>query len=356
MNSFFLNLWVTTACNFRCRYCYEKENTIISELSLDTVDDIILFIKQGIHECQTLIINFHGGEPLLKYDIIKYTIDKVRTEIANTAMFGVTTNGSLLDDNSIAFLAANMTFNLSISLDGKEETHNVNRIPKNKDSSYNKLFNNALKILSLNDSVRIRMTFDRENIIMLSQNIKFFLESGFKHVVPIADFCSCEWIDEDFNEIYEQLLDVKKYLFERSLSDVIVGYVNDGLAQKSKCTAGHDYYSVDCNGFIYPCTMLVGVMDHCIGHVKTGIDSAALLRIDNINEKDIQGCTECDFKQRCISSRCLLINYATTGSYLSPNLVTCNMMNVRHRLSKAYTTDVIEVRDGVECINFYSLS
>ena len=68
----FVNLWVTTNCNFSCKYCYEGENKKNDILQKETVDNLILHIKNELSENEDIIVEFHGGEPLLNFELIKY--------------------------------------------------------------------------------------------------------------------------------------------------------------------------------------------------------------------------------------------------------------------------------------------
>lgn len=333
MNSFYINLFVTDYCNYNCRYCYEKGNKQRYNLSLKTADNVINFISYSIKEEQKLIINFHGGEPLLRFDTIKYIIQNVRTKIPNESIFGITTNGSLLTDDIIDYLAKNMKYRLSLSMDGNEYTQNYNRIQSSYHISFDTLLRYAEILRDKSNNLVIRMTYDRYNIAELFNNIKFFIDKGFKRIISEADFISKEWRNEDFDEIYAQFLKVKKYIYHKGLNDVTIHPVNDDFICLSKCDSGHDYYSIDCNGFIYPCTMVMNDEKHCMGDVINGINNNICSFIDEINEHNIDDCNSCVHKQHCISCRCYLINYASTGSYYSPNLVMCNLMNVKHRLA-----------------------
>lgn len=335
MNSFYVNLFVTDFCNYKCRYCYEQSNTIKNSLSQKNTDNVINFIKNNIKEDQTLILNFHGGEPLLKFDLIKYIINKVKCDIPNESMFGMTTNGSLLTDDKIDFLLKEMTYDLSISLDGNEQTQNKNRIQVDDIISFDKLIGYAKKIQVQNNNLRIRMTYDKYNIPEIFNNIKYFVDNGFKTIVSEADFFSTEWENKDFEDIYEQFLKVRNYLKDSNISDVNIHPINDDFVCLSKCSAGHDYYTISSTGNIYPCTLVVNNPSLCMGDVLTGVKQVARDFIDKINSKEIDSCSTCTHNKFCMSSRCLLINYASTGSYYSPNLIMCNLMNVKHRLSKS---------------------
>ena len=61
-------LYMTTACNFECKYCYEdyKEQNHLNEESLvQTLEFIMNYGDKG-----KILLDFLGGEPLLKKDLI----------------------------------------------------------------------------------------------------------------------------------------------------------------------------------------------------------------------------------------------------------------------------------------------
>ena len=68
-----ITLWVATGCNLSCKYCYET-NKVSSLMTEDTVDNTFVFIKNEMAQQNDthLSIQFHGGEPLLNMEIIKY--------------------------------------------------------------------------------------------------------------------------------------------------------------------------------------------------------------------------------------------------------------------------------------------
>ena len=63
-------------------------------------------------------IGFYGGEPLLYFDIIRKTINYVRSKCDN-AIFTITTNATLLKDKILSFFVEN-NVEITISLDGPQ--------------------------------------------------------------------------------------------------------------------------------------------------------------------------------------------------------------------------------------------
>lgn len=333
MNNYFVNLFVTDQCNFKCRYCYEKNEKKNKE-SMDqkTADNVINFIKSTIKPWQQLTVTFHGGEPLIRFSLITYIIDRLRNELQNESTFGITTNGSLLNEEIVEYLAENMQYKLSISIDGNEKTQNFNRPSSANSVNYNDIIKYALIMKEKNPLFTIRMTYDRYNVNDLFENIKFFIDNGFDRIIAEADFMSLEWEQDDFDIIYEQFIKVNKYISSIQDRRITVYPVNSENICLNKCTAGHDYYTISTKGKIYPCTMVINNDEFCIGDVTTGINKSELKKIDSITSKETEGCSECSYKKFCTTYRCCFINYASTGDAYSANLVMCNMMNIKKRL------------------------
>lgn len=66
------SIWITANCNMKCLYCYEGEKKSNASMNLEKADATISFIIgkfESINDNE-LIINFHGGEPFLNFDIM----------------------------------------------------------------------------------------------------------------------------------------------------------------------------------------------------------------------------------------------------------------------------------------------
>ncbi len=77
------------------------------------VDFVIEYMqKKKRDKKEYLIVNFHGGEPLLNFSIIKDIERMIRENFDNKRiLFGITTNALLLENNEIIkFLADNFEY------------------------------------------------------------------------------------------------------------------------------------------------------------------------------------------------------------------------------------------------------
>lgn len=331
---FSISIWITRRCNFRCTYCYEKSKYSMEDLSFETADQIVDFVKANIKDGQELSVQFHGGEPTLNFEVLRHLVERFENEFSNEKSFGVTTNCSLLNDETIDYICAHMARGISLSIDGNKETHELNRKCVVGNVSYEEILENALKIKAKNDKARVRMTYTPKTASLLYENIKYLIELGFTMIVPIADFCSEEWTIRDFDIVEEQFKKVKKYLLENHKNDIIFNELSGEFREKGLCSGGKDHYSVNVNGDIYPCIMVVGDDVHKIGNVFTGLDKEKIEKITKINcsRDKVKGCDDCELSGYCESTRCLLVNYALNGDYYKPNLVNCNLMNIKYSL------------------------
>lgn len=114
----------------RCTYCvhghkyhHERKHgelSINENIVYNAIDFCIKNTK--VHEENRL--TFYGGEPLLEikkiYNTFLYATKK------NIKHFFITTNGTLLNEENSDFLIRN-DFNVTVSIDGPEKIHNLNR-------------------------------------------------------------------------------------------------------------------------------------------------------------------------------------------------------------------------------------
>ena len=130
VNLYTLSLEIAHECNLNCRYCYlgaKKNKVMNSNMAKEAVD---MSIKEVLKQKdKTLDVYFIGGEPLLKFDLIKEIVEYVKTVCNNWGLnysFSTTTNGTLLNKEIMDYLIGER-FDLKISIDGKEEFHDLNR-------------------------------------------------------------------------------------------------------------------------------------------------------------------------------------------------------------------------------------
>lgn len=95
---------ISSNCNLTCPYCFAKpdgKNMNFKDFTEKDVDRLLLTIKKK-KQAGKLYIAFFGGEPLLRTDIMRYTIEQAPKVCSNIDMaYSVTTNGTLMTTNII---------------------------------------------------------------------------------------------------------------------------------------------------------------------------------------------------------------------------------------------------------------
>jgi len=131
---------VTNKCNFNCIYCHPDANPQKDEMTEATAKKILDFIFSipMLRNCQIVI---EGGEPLLKWDLMKFIHKegKRKAEEKNLEFhFSFTTNASLMTEK-IAEEISEMKIYPCLSFDGPKELHDKQRPLIDGRGSYDKV-------------------------------------------------------------------------------------------------------------------------------------------------------------------------------------------------------------------------
>lgn len=147
-------LQLTQNCNLRCQYCiYSEDNFAYQrkhanrQMTVETMKNALDFLHQHSIDSTKVSIGFYGGEPLLEFELIKQAV-AYANEIfkGKHIIYIITTNGTILPDAVIDFLAGN-GFRMTLSLDGPEQIHDSNRVfASSKKGSFKTIRNNLKRI------------------------------------------------------------------------------------------------------------------------------------------------------------------------------------------------------------------
>lgn len=81
---------VTEDCNLRCKYCYITHKAKGKKLALQTAKKFIDYLLNDnkIHRCQSIILDFIGGEPLLEAELIEDICDYLKFVLMKKKIHG----------------------------------------------------------------------------------------------------------------------------------------------------------------------------------------------------------------------------------------------------------------------------
>ena len=123
-------LYLAEGCNMHCRYCYEGKQKKNGLMDKGTVEHVLEYLVENALENEKIHLILLGGEPLLNKTAFFHIINIIRNQYGNIRkkfLIEMTTNGTLLDGDVIKAVK-DEKIELSVSIDGKKETQNMNRM------------------------------------------------------------------------------------------------------------------------------------------------------------------------------------------------------------------------------------
>ncbi|GIO84645.1 radical SAM protein [Paenibacillus faecis] len=142
-------LELTEQCNLRCGYCIYNDdcnnnrNFGFNDMSKETAIKAIDFAIEHSKSSEDLHITFYGGEPLIKYDLLRECINyskSIKPDNKNLH-FAFTTNGVLMTKKIADELAREENVSIMFSIDGPKHIHDFYR----KDLGGKGSFDRAIK-------------------------------------------------------------------------------------------------------------------------------------------------------------------------------------------------------------------
>jgi len=282
---------ITNKCNFNCIYCHPDANPQKGEMTEETARKVLDFIFSipMTGGCQIII---EGGEPLLKWDLIKFihAEAKKRADAKGLELrFSFTTNLSLMTDE-IAQQLADWGVHPCISLDGPKELHDKQRPLLGGQGSHDKVMywakrlkeNYDLKIYAIPVITRLALEYGPESIIdeylKIGQNVVFF--KPFRASGRALDnFQELAMTPVEFFEFWKKGIEYlislnKKGRKAKELNTTyfianIVDSFRKSMCHHRPCGAGFSILSYDCEGVINGCDAARGQGFLDFGHVDT---------------------------------------------------------------------------------------
>lgn len=340
-----LCLHVSHDCNLRCKYCFASTGDFGTGrliMDFETAKHAIDFVVEKSGTRRNIEVDFFGGEPLMAMDTVKKCVEYARSiedEKGKNFRFTITTNGVLLDDENIEYINREMS-NCVLSLDGRREINDRNRLTVNGKGSYDMIVPRFKKLIDARDKsldYYVRGTFTRDNLDFAA-DVLHIADLGIDSisVEPVvassdAPYCLRE---EDLPEIFEEYKKLAAVMTQRK--DFSFFHFNVDLSQGPcvikrlrGCGAGSEYVAVTPEGNIYPCHQFVGNPDYLIGNVHEGtFDMDISDRFSALNIYTREDCQSCWARFYC-SGGCSASNLLINGDIAKPHYAGCEMERKR---------------------------
>lgn len=185
MNKQMASFFLTTRCNLKCIYCYNREER--SQLTEETLP--LEIAKAGVDyffsNSESRHIRFYGpGEPTQAFSLMKDIVNYAKQIAGESLTTELQTNGCFsLDVRSWILNNINIIW---VSFDGTPNIQNYNRPCANGKPSAPIIENNVKWLItntgSRNLMVGARVTITNETICLQRQIIDYFKELGIKYV------------------------------------------------------------------------------------------------------------------------------------------------------------------------------
>ena len=354
-----LCLHVSHDCNLRCKYCFASTGdfgTGRKIMEFETAKKAIDWVIEKSGKRRNIEVDFFGGEPLMAMETVKRTVEYARSlekKYDKVFRFTITTNGVLLNDDTIDYINREMS-NVVLSLDGRREVNDQMRPTVNGKGSYDLIVPKFQKLVAGRGTkdYYVRGTFTRDNLDFAA-DVLHLGDLRFRHVS--VEPCSGPTDDpfaireEDLPRVNEEYEKLARALMDRK--DINFFHFNVDLAQGPcvikrlrGCGAGCEYVAITPDGDIYPCHQFVGKEEYRMGSVHDGsfdMDVSGQFAQQNIYTRP--ACRDCWARFYC-SGGCSASNLLVNGDITKSNQVACEME--RKRLECAIALNAIAAGMG----------
>ena len=313
---------VTSKCTLACSYCQylshlagENSNLVMSrEILHKSISQLLSLPSRKV----TFI--WHGGESLLAgkdfYEdaiCLQQQCQKGTQKVVNN----IQTNATLLNQEWIDFLQKN-NFNISISLDGPSEIHNIHRLYPSRKGSFTHVMQAVEFLMVKKAKFGLLVVLTKDSVNKAMEIYDFFISHDFKRF----DFLPCIEINKETGEMIGSSITASEFadfmiqVFDLWIKDdnpnIHIRYFDNILTgllggEPNLCkfagTCGN-FITIDCNGDIYPCDNFIGYRKLKFGNI---LNDDLQTIIENDKYKDFvkrintikPECSKCEWYQIC---------------------------------------------------------
>jgi uncharacterized protein len=340
---------VAEECNLACRYCivgqgrFRRRGGLMSrEVALRGVD----FLIEASGDSPRCNIVFFGGEPLLNLEVIRETIaygHAAASQQDKQITYSIATNGTLLDEEYIAFFKHN-GMEVGVSLDGPPEVHDrVRRFPDGSGSYQDVTRHLPLLLADYADKVYVQATITQYQTKIV-RILNHLIGLGFRDIYVSYrggqgedGFQSAE-ARQRLKAAYTRL--AHRFLDRATQGDFSVGhpflscllYFCGDQPRRAFCDAGRRTLGLSADGGLYPCSVFAQLPKYRLGDVWAGLEE---YRLEQLIETDVDrkaACGHCWARYIC-GGGCLYLAAEENGDPQLPWSVECEL--TRHIIQLA---------------------
>lgn len=322
-------------------------------MSLETAIRAIDFLLNLHCPEDDVVLDFIGGEPLIKIDLIAAISDyfvakleRLNHKWKNNYSFRFTTNGILYTRDAVQRYINRYIdkLDIHISIDGNQKKHDMNRVFSDGKGSYNQVISSVnLWLSQFKNRARSMMVISHSDIPYLSQSIIHLIGLGLKDIA-ITPVVENTWMTGDGFIVEKELIKIADYLIENRLwNDVIISSfhkeIGIPLTDEHIYPCGNPMYVFDSRGDIYSCVRFMPFSlrnkeSRKIGDINCGIDFNRLRPLLSFDQESYSSseCMMCEYASFC--RWCPAENY-DSGEIDSIYLRTTTVCEIHKATSRA---------------------
>ncbi len=340
----------TLRCNLECIYCHASKrgaNDKGYDMNEKTAKKTVDFIFQT--PSNSITIEFQGGEPLLKFDIIRYIMKyaKEKNKITRKDLrFSLVSNFTLMTEDKLDYLIKE-NINLCTSLDGPEFLHNKSR-PNNSyklvtkwikkiQQEYKKRKIKDRRVSALLTITKDTLKYPKE---VIDEYVKFGIDKiHLRFLNNLGDaretWNNIAYTSDEFMEFWrkaanyidklnknQEIQIISERMLDIINTKVTKDYDPNYLDLRSPCGAVIGQMTYNYDGKIFSCDegRMIGEDLFVVGNVnkntyKEVTTSSHACGLIMASTNDTQSCDACAYKPYC--GLCPVCNYAEQGNIIA---------------------------------------
>ncbi|HEY0283437.1 MAG TPA: radical SAM protein [Rhizomicrobium sp.] len=314
-----LTIAPTMACNMHCTYCFQQDFAACKTMQPEIERGIIEFVRRKSERSKTLVVQWFGGEPLLRLHRIAAMTEAFQSICAERGMryyAEMLTNGVLLTPETVASLSKLAVRAIQIPLDGDIETYARRKgiSLQRAQAFHDSLLDSMPSLLEATGSVTIRINVDRNNPAAGYDAVRMFKQKGccdprldfrlgflnnrdgIVDCIPHDCFSNAEFADTEA-------------AFRRFLAEQGFQVYGEPGPRKYPCAAPlQNNFTISPDGRIGKCVPAIGTDDSVFGQIypddieRTMQETAAADAPYSDFDPYLGACSGCEFLPVCLGS------------------------------------------------------
>ncbi|WP_242902551.1 radical SAM protein [Actinomadura terrae] len=174
-----MTLFLTTACNLRCTYCYASAGDApATYMTMDVARRGIDFVVGNARRDGAPFagVHFHGGgEPSVHWNLMTGALAYAREAAGDLEVIASSAGNGVFTDRQIDWMIANLNGGVSLSFDGLPEVHDRHRPTVRGDGSSGRVMHTMRRFSDAGHPYAVRLTVTAEQIPLLPESVDFVL-------------------------------------------------------------------------------------------------------------------------------------------------------------------------------------